>query len=319
MVDYVLFFMLGLLLLYLGAEWLVRGSSRMARFFGIKPIIIGITVVAFGTSSPEACVSLIAVIKDTRSIALGNIIGSNIANIGLILGLSALISPIKIELSLLRRELPIMIIASLLLYFMALDGKLTFFDGIILLLGLLAFLGFCCFSVLSKSSSDEGLVKDLIPLKENNGVIWKHITFSLLGLFFLVGGSHFIVESSVFIARSFGISELVIGLSMVAIGTSLPELATSLVASYRKENEICIGNAVGSNIFNILFVIGTMSIITTLSIDEGVLEFQFPIMLLFSLGIFPLMRTGFILGRKEGMILFLGYLIFLALLFHSPN
>ena len=315
MVAYLLLFILGLLLLYIGAEGLVRGSSRIARLLGIRPIIIGVTVVAFGTSSPEACVSLTAVLKKAESIALGNIIGSNIANIGLILGLSALISPLKVESSILRKELPIMIAASLLLYLMALDGKITFFDGLILLLGILAFIGFCYFPTPKRSPSDEEVAKGLTAIKKNSGSLWKNIAFALLGLFSLIGGAHLIVTAALFVAHAFGVSELVIGLSMVAIGTSLPELAISLVSSYRKKPEICIGNVVGSNLFNILFVVGTMAMITPLSIDEGVLEFQFPFMLLFTVAISPLMKTGGTLSRKEGVFLLVGYLAFIALLF----
>jgi len=308
-------FFLGLTLLYLGGEGLVRGSSRIARFFGIRPIIIGLTVVAFGTSSPEACVSLVAIIKKTESIALGNIIGSNIANIGLILGLSALISPLKVEQPILKRELPIMISASFLLYLMALDGRIVFYEGIILIFGLLSFIGFCACSALKKPLVNGGVTTDFKKSQKSGELLRKSIGFSLFGLFSLIVGSHFIVTSAVYIAKSFGISELVIGLSIVAIGTSLPELATSMVASYRKEPEICIGNVVGSNIFNILFVVGIIAIITTLRIDSGVLKFHFPCMLLFTIAIFPLMKTGFIISRKEGVLLLLGYLIFLTLLF----
>lgn len=315
MLYHVSLFFLGLTLLYLGGEGLVRGSSRIARFLGIRPIIIGLTVVAFGTSSPEACVSLVAIIKKTESIALGNIIGSNIANIGLILGLSALISPLKVEQPILRRELPIMISASFLLYLMALDGRIVFYEGIVLIFGLLSFIGFCAHSALKRPLANGGITTEFKESQRSGELLRKNIGFSLLGLFSLVGGSHFIVTSAVYIAKSFGVSELVIGLSIVAIGTSLPELATSMVASYRKEPEICIGNVVGSNIFNILFVVGTITIITTLRINGGVLKFHFPCMLLFTVTLFPLMKTGFTISRKEGVLLLLGYLIFLTLLF----
>jgi cation:H+ antiporter len=198
---------------------------------------------------------------------------------------------------------------------MALDGRIVFYEGIVLIFGLLSFIGFCSYSAFKRPLANGGVTTDFKESQKSGELLRRSIGFSLLGLFSLIGGAHFIVTSAVYIAKSFGISELVIGLSMVAIGTSLPELATSMVASYRKEPEICIGNVVGSNIFNILFVVGTIAIITTLRIDGWVLKFHFPCMLLFTIAIFPLMKTGFIISRKEGMILLLGYLIFVALLF----
>jgi len=307
-------FIVGLILLYFGAEWMVRGSSLIARSFGIRPIIIGLTIVAFGTSAPEACVSIIAVINETKDIALGNIIGSNIANIGLILGISALVAPLRIDRPILKRELPILIVVSLVLYGMCLDGVLGLVEGLVLLTGIIAFIGFCCYSALNVRLYHDNDIPSAVE-NERTLLVVKNGFLTLFGLLGLVAGSHGVVTGSIYIARVFGISELVIGMSLVAIGTSLPELATSIVASYRKESEICVGNVVGSNLFNILFVIGVVATMSTVSIKKSVLSFEFPIMLLFTAALFPFMKSGFTLTRKEGAVLFGAYLVFMYFLF----
>ncbi len=315
MLLHVFLFLSGLLFLYYGAEWLVTGSSRIARGFGIRPLIVGLTVVAFGTSAPEGCVSVIAAVRRTEGIALGNIIGSNIANIGLVLGLSALVSPLKIDRPIMRKELPIMVVASVGLYIMALNGRLGFVEGVLLLLGLIFFLWLCFISARGKTllNGDDSVWQ---PENERDGKpVWKSAGMTCAGLLGLVAGSYAIVTSAVFIARAYGVKELAIGMSLVAIGTSLPELATSMVASYRKEGEICVGNVVGSNIFNIFFVLGVVSVIAPLHIERNVLTFHFPIMLLFSAALFPFIKSGFVLSRKEGALLLGGYIAFLVGLF----
>ena len=315
MAFYIILFFIGLVLLYYGAEWLVQGSSTIARHFGIRPIIIGLTVVAFGTSAPEACVSIIAVIQQSKSIALGNIIGSNIANIGLILGLSAMVAPLKIERPILKKELPIMIGSAIVLYLMCLNGRLGFGEGVVLLAGLGAFLGLCFVTAREEYFLVANGNGSAMEKERDGAVIVKNTGMTVIGLAGLVGGSYCLVTSSVFVARTFGVSELVIGMSLVAIGTSLPELATSIVASYRKESEICVGNVVGSNIFNLLFVLGIVAVMTPIEIDKEILTIHFPIMLLFSVALFPLMRTGFVLSRKEGAVMFGAFVLFLVFLF----
>lgn len=303
-------FILGLLGLSFGAEWLVKGSSRLARALGVKPIVIGLTIVAFGTSSPELVVSLLATLKKSEGIAIGNIIGSNIANIGLVLGLSALVSPLKVELSVLRRELPVMIGVSLLFILTLLDQKISFWDGLILFSGLLGYIGYHLYSTMKVNQKTVYEV----ALNENDSRI-KNALLVIVGLTLLVGGAHLMVRSGIFIARRLEVSEIVIGITLVSVGTSLPELATSVVSTMRKESDISVGNVIGSNIFNILCVIGIVAMVAPLDVDKSLLFFELPVMLLFSFALIPLMKTGFVLNRIEGAILLVGYVVFIILLF----
>ena len=300
-------FLIGLILLYLGAEYLVKSSSLLAKSLGVRTVTIGLTIVAFGTSAPELFVSLVSALKKAESIALGNIIGSNIANIGLVLGLSAIIRPLKADLSILKKELPIMIFVSLVLYLMALDLKIVFLEGLIL------FSGIVLFTLYSIHNAKIGDKRVEIPDKKTKRL--NNIVLIILGLFMIILGANLLIKSAIFIAKEVGISEYVIGLTAVAIGTSLPEMAVSLVAAYKKEGDICIGNVVGSNIFNILLVLGVLSMITPLSISPAFLKVDFPIMLIFSFALIPLLRTGFVLSRVEGLVLLAFYISFILYIF----
>jgi cation:H+ antiporter len=191
------------------------------------------------------------------------------------------------------------------------DGKIAFFDGFLLFSGIIIFIIYCYF-VSTKNSS---YYAANLELKKDTLSPGKNFAFCIIGIFALIGSAHLIINSAIFFAKTFGISELIIGISLVAFGTSLPELATALVASYRKEDDLCLGNVIGSNIFNILFVVGIMAMITPLKIEKGVLIFQFPIMLIFSIILIPMMKKDFILSRKEGVVLFSGYIAFLICLF----
>ena len=228
----ILFFILGLLALYLGAEGLVKGASKLARILGIRPVVIGLTVVAFGTSTPELVVSLLASLKGSNDIAMGNVVGSNIANIGLILGISALIRSLKVEMKLLKVEVPIMIGASLLLYAMAWGGEIEHLEGFILLAGILSFTIYSYYGARKEPAYIEVEYSQFIGI---GNPMWKDLLLIIFGLLGLLGGAYLLVNSAIFIAKSVGISELIIGLTIVAIGTSLPELATSTVAAFRKE------------------------------------------------------------------------------------
>ena len=307
----IVFFLVGLLGLYLGAEWMVGGASRLAVNVGIRPIVVGLTVVAFGTSSPELAVSLIAVFEQSDGIAIGNIIGSNIANIGLILGVSALVKPLRVDSDVLRRELPIMVVVSILFIALLYDGTIGLWDGCILFAGLLSYLGYQLKDVF-KGDTQEKNVRLGEASAPRNG--WNVMLF-LVGLGTLVVGAKLMIDSGVVIARQFGISEIVIGIALVAIGTSLPELATSLVSALRGESDISVGNIIGSNLFNIMCVVGLVAMVSPLSVDRELLYFELPIMLVFSLVLFPFMRTGFVLSRLEGGLLLLGYGLFIFSLF----
>jgi len=304
-------FILGLVFLIAGAEWLVRGSSRFARLIGIRPVMVGLTVVAFATSAPEAAVSIIAALKGANAIALGNIIGSNIANIGLILGIAAMIRPLKIEKAFLKREVPIMIASAGLLYLLALDSKIDFFDGLILLSGMALFIGFLFYKRKQLATGISEETRVVAPDRKDKT---RSLSLGLAGLIILLAGAYLMVYSGVRIANLLGIKEWIIALTVFAFGTSLPELATSVVSSYRNKSDIAIGNIVGSNIFNILFVLGIASMICCLSVEAGALKFELPIMLLFSIVLFPLMKTGFVISRLEGLALLGGYLVFLTYL-----
>lgn len=306
-------FILSLIGLYFGAEWLVKGSSRLARTLGVKPIVIGLTIVAFGTSTPELVVSLLAALKKSSGIAIGNIIGSNIANIGLILGISALISPLKVELSVLRRELLVMIGVALLFVLMLLDQKIGFWDGLILFSGLLGYISYHLYSTMRVSNTSQKAIYKT-ALDKNDSRI-KNALLVIVGLTLLIGSAHLMVRSGILIARMLKVNEIIIGLTLVSVGTSLPELATSAVAAMRKESDIAVGNIIGSNIFNILCIIGIVGMVAPLDVDRSLFFFESLVMLLFSFALIPLMKTGFVLNRIEGAILLVGYGVFIIWLF----
>lgn len=314
--------MVGILGVYIGAEWLVKGSSNLSRELGIRPIIIGLTVIAFGTSSPELAVSLSASIKESDEIAIGTIIGSNIANIGLVLGVSALVFPLKVERIIMKSELPLMIAISAALYLMAIDNEIGFVDGLFLFTGIMIFTGYQIYSTInSKQKSSNlmsntnmaGLANKQSSTRRKNLLL--NILFIVAGLVGLLIGAHLLVKAAILIAGRCGISEMVIGLTAVAFGTSVPEMATSVVSAFRKEAELCVGNIIGSNIFNILMVIGSVALIRPLNVMQGTIFFELPAMLLFSVALIPMMRGTLAVNRIEGFILVLGYFAFIVLLF----
>lgn len=308
----VILFFAGLLLLYFGAEYLITGSSRFALSFGVRPLIIGMTIVALATSMPELMVTLFAAVKDSPDIAAGNIIGSNVANIGLIMGATAVISPLVVSRDVLRREIPIMIAASILLLLFAVDGRLTFIDGLTMVAGLVGFLLYCL-----RNARQKGLERpadpDAVAAEQRSRK--KDLLLIVVGIAGLAGGAELMVRSAVTIARSFGVSELVIGLSIVALGTSLPELAASTISAWKGEADISVGNVIGSNIFNIFFVLGICAMIRPLVIEPSVLRFELPVMLFFSFALLPLLGRNLTLGRGKGAGLLAGYLTFVAVLF----
>ena len=306
----------GLLLLYYGAEYLVTGSSRLALSFGVRPLVVGLTVVAFATSMPELLVSLFASVRGSSSMAAGNIIGSNIANIGLILGIAALIAPIVVARSTLVREVPIMIMASLGLYAVAFDGELTFINGVLLFLCLVAFLFYCVLTARQPLVPEDGeVVQALAEASSGRG---KNTVLVLLGMAGLGVGAELMVRGAVMIATLLGVSELIIGLSVVAVGTSLPELAASVMSAWKGEMDISVGNVIGSNIFNVLFVLGICPMFSTIEIEPRVLFLDFPVMIVFCvilIVLLTLVTPKLTLDRKKGSILLLAYLLFVISLF----
>ena len=295
----------GFVILTLGAEALVRGASAIALRLGITPLIIGLTIVAFGTSAPELAVSLKSALAGNSGIALGNVIGSNIANIGLILAITALIRPIQVKSQMVKRDIPIMIAASMLFWGLLLDGELSFWDGALLFSLLVGYLSFSFIS--SRNSGDSEEIDDT-PQKTGLSVL-----FIIVGIAMLVGGGILFVDGAVDLAKTFGISEVIIGLTVVAIGTSMPELVTSLVAARKGESDLAIGNIVGSNLFNILGILGVTALVHPIA-AAGIQDFDFIVMLALSLILLPFAWTGFRIGRREGAILLITYLSYMGYL-----
>jgi len=310
-----LLFVLGIALLYGGAEMLVRGASRLALSIGIRPLVVGLTVVAMGTSFPEFTVSFLSAIRESKDIALGNIIGSNIANIGLVVGLAALVRPLSIQVNTVRRELPFLIFASILFYFFSLDGMIGRVEGVLLFAGFLIFIAYTVRMAANdrrETANIRASVDQLHGKRRSTGI---NLVLTLLGLISLVFGSYLIVNSAVTLAKALGVSEVVIGITMVAVGTSLPEVAISTVGAYHGQADLAVGNAVGSNLFNTLFVIAIVTVVYPIPVEPGLLRFEYLFMLGFVIVLLPFIRSGFVLNRWEGGFLLAAYIFFIALLF----
>lgn len=310
----------GLVLLVAGAEVLVRGAAKLAAQFGIPPLIIGLTVVAFGTSAPETAVSVQAALDGSGDLAIGNVIGSNIANVLFILGLTALIAPLIVSRQLIRLDVPIMIGASLLTFALAWDGSLSKLDGAILFAGIVAYTAFLIISSRKqKTLEDDEFTKEFGLNEPVKPYAWAiNLGLIIVGLVLLVSGSNFLVEGAVTLARALGISELVIGLTVVAVGTSLPELATSIMAAIKGERDIAVGNIVGSNIFNLLCVLGLASLVSpqAISVAANALAFDFPVMIAVAVACLPIFFAGYRINRWEGLLFlayYLAYTVYLVL------
>ena len=299
---------LGLVVLTIGAEFLVRGASRLAATAKIPPLVIGLTVVAFGTSAPELAVSVKSAFAGQPDIAIGNVVGSNICNVLLILGLSASVAPLVVSAQLVRLDVPIMIGATLLMYGMALDGHISRIDGLILVGCLVAYTVFTI-----RQGRQAGVAAaaaaPAVP-SPAVGRVLADFAFLILGLAGLVIGAGWFVDAATSLARAFGVSELVIGLTIVAIGTSLPELAASVMASLKGERDIAVGNVVGSNLFNILSVLGVTATAspTGVAVADAALSFDIPVMTAVSIACLPVFLRGHRIDRWEGFV-FLGYYV----------
>ncbi|MBN2600561.1 MAG: calcium/sodium antiporter [Candidatus Marinimicrobia bacterium] len=308
---YLLYFLAGFILLYYGADFLVRGSSSIAVSFGVKKIVVGLTLVALGTSMPEFVVSFFAAIEKVDGVSVGNIVGSNLANILLVLGLASIIRPIGVKRRVFLLELPVLLLITGMFVIFCRDGILEGLEGAIMLVIFIAYMTFIIANRKVRESTDI----ELVPMEK--GHLIKNTFLTILGLAGLIVGGQLTVRGAIGLARAFGISEVVIGLTVVAIGTSLPELFTSVVAVIKKEDEISIGNIIGSNLFNTAFVLGVVPMIRPLTIDPGVIRFENLLMLfvtvLFSIFLF----IGRSLSRIEGMLLLLIYGFFISnIVFH---
>ncbi len=299
--------------LFIGAEGLVRGASSLAIRLGISPLVVGLTVVAFATSSPEMVVSIKAAIEGNPGIVVGNVVGSNICNIALILGVAAMISPMSIKSQVIKREIPIMIIVSVILLLVLLDDTITRMEGVFLVIGIITYIILGYKYSIKKMDNKEVIKEFEESIPKSPYKIWQSIIFILTGLALLLLGSNLFVDGAVAVAENFGVSQAVIGLTIIALGTSLPELTTSVVASFKNENDIAIGNAVGSNVFNILSILGVSSLVRPIA-DTGVTMVDLSIMMFFAILILPLSRSKFTLRRWEGTLLFCGYIAYMIYL-----
>ncbi|MBF0254638.1 MAG: calcium/sodium antiporter [Candidatus Omnitrophica bacterium] len=298
----------GLVLLTFGGDVLTTGAAGMAYRLGIRPVVVGLTVVAFGTSLPEGFVSIVASFSGSADIAIANVIGSNLFNIGVVMGVAALIRPLKVEKGSIRREVPFLVGSALLLWLLAADGRLGRGDGAILTVLFVAFLWTC----FRKAAAEDGAAEE--SSQAPPGSRRRNTLKIVLGLLLLAAGSKLLVSGAIDIARTLGVSELLIGITIVAAGTSLPELAASVMASLKGHDDIAVGNIVGSGIFNILFVLGCASLIHPLSVNALILSRDVWVMAGFSLAVVPIMRSGFVISRKEGALLFMCYLIYAGFL-----
>jgi cation:H+ antiporter len=309
MLVHALFFIVGLATLVAGAESLVRGASKFALSLGVSPLVVGLTVVAFGTSAPEMAVSVGASLGGKPDLAVGNVVGSNIANILLILGISAVVAPLLVAEQIIRQEIPVMIGASVLMVVMALDGNISRIEAAALLLLVVAYTFFLIRQSRRASAATAGEYAAEMPADARWDRHWSvQLLLIAAGLAALVLGAHWLVESAVAFARVFGVSDLVIGLTVVAVGTSMPEIATSLVAALRGQRDIAVGNVIGSNVFNILAVLGVTGLVSSggIPISEAARNFDLWVMLAVAFACLPIMLTGREIARWEGVV-FLGY------------
>jgi cation:H+ antiporter len=310
----------GLALLFVGAEALVRGASALALRLGLSTLLVGLTVVAFGTSAPELIVSAEAALNEVGGIAVGNVVGSNIANVALILGVSALIRPLRVQAQLVRLDIPLLIAASLVLSALLLDGAIGRLEGLGLVSGLVAYLVFS-YRVARRAQAQLTLYEEIdssgaasdeaLPTRGSSFLV--NGLFVGAGLVMLVLGANWLVSGAVAIAENAGVSQTVIGLTLVAIGTSIPELATSVVASARGADDLAVGNVVGSNLFNVLGILGVAALIHPLHApDLGWKDLA--VLVATALLILPLARSGFVLSRTEGALLTSGYVAYVVFL-----
>lgn len=310
----------GLACLVFGAEWLVRGASTVATKLGVAPIVVGLTVVAFGTSAPEMAVSVSGALSGNADVAIGNVVGSNTFNILAILGLSAAISGLSIEQRLLKFDIPVLILISLATYGLILNDVVGRIEGAGLFLGIIAYTGWLLRGARKgESPVVEAEYKDVVESVEGSTFSQSlafQIGLVLVGLALLVLGSQLLVNSATEIASALGVSDLVIGLTVVAAGTSLPELATSVLAAIRGQRDIAVGNVVGSNIFNLLAVLGASAAVSSngVAVNSEVIRLDFPVMLAATIVLLPICWNGFMIKKWEGSFLVVFYIAYVAYL-----
>ncbi|MCB9882809.1 MAG: calcium/sodium antiporter [Planctomycetes bacterium] len=309
-------FLVGLVLLVLGADLLVRGASRLAVAAGIPPLVVGLTVVAFGTSAPELAVSASSALSGQAEVAVGNVVGSNIFNVLFILGLSALITPLAVEQQLIRRDVPLMILCSGVAFACAVDGTIGRLEGAGFVLALTIYTFWC---IRAGRRESRAPTEAVAPATRTRSATWLFdVVLVVAGLALLVLGAHWLVEATTRFARALGVSEVIVGLTIVAAGTSLPEVATSVVAAVRGQRDIAVGNVIGSNLFNLMGVLGVSGMVapTGLPVPASVLAFDLPVMIAVAIACLPIFATGHRINRWEGALFlayYVAYTIYLAL------
>lgn len=312
----ILWLVAGLIALYFGAEWLVGASAKLAVRLGISPLVVGLTVVAFGTSSPELFVSYQFNFEGLADMAVGNVIGSNICNIGLILGISALLYGLSVKSELIRRDMPILLLTTLLFVWMIWDGSLERWEGVVLAVGVVAYTIYCIWE--SKREKDPEVLKEFEQEFGHDEAVqeplWKMLALIVVGLVALYFGAEWLKRGGVSLAERLGVPSAVISLTLVAFATSVPELATSVVAAMKKEGDIIIGNVVGSCIFNLLCVMGFTAIAMPMEIKE-ISIVDLAVMGAFTVAMLPMMLTRQRIGRIEGAVLLLGYAAYVTFLY----
>ena len=309
----------GLICLVAGAEFLVKGAAAVATRLGIEPVVIGLTVVAFGTSAPELAVSVSSGLSGNSDVAFGNVVGSNIVNILLILGASAVVAGLAVTQRIIRLDVPLLIVVSVVALLMSLDNRVGRIDGVILFAGIVTYTGWLIRASRRENADVVEEYQDAIETVEGAAVekpIIVQLGYVAVGLVTLVIGSQFLVNSATDIATELGVSELVIGLTVVAIGTSLPEFATSMLAAFRGQRDIAVGNVVGSNLFNLMCVLGLTGIVSPdgVTVSDASLRLDFPVMLAATVVLIPIFWNGFQIKRWEGFVLIAFYVAYVAYL-----
>lgn len=299
----------GLIVLAAGAEALIRGAVRVARALGVSPFVVGFTVIGFGTSAPELVVSFSAALGGSSEIALGNVVGSNIANVGLVLGAAAVVAPLAARMRLLKVEVPLVIGASLLLWGLCRDGHLGRTDGAILLTG---FAGLVAYMYRSARAEPPEVKEELGLAVADKMRVWVAVLLVAVGLCGLVGGAHLMVTAAVELARHLGVSEWMIGLTVVAVGTSLPELSVSVAGALRGEADIVLGNVAGSNLFNVLLILGATAVVQPMGVPATARTVELPVMTGFAVLLMLVVANGLRVHRWEGVLLLAAYVGFVA-------
>lgn len=304
---------IGTFILYLGAEALIKGSASFALRMGISPLVVGLVIAGYGTGMPELVVSVEAALSNHSEIAIGNVIGSNICNLGLILGISAMMKPIYVQRQLIRYDTPIMIAVSIFLALFLIDGYLARWKGVLFILALIIYTVWSY--RFDRAHEDE---KPIVEMEEDIPHMTKHVwqdwAFIIAGVVGLWIGSQAFLSGAISVAQAFGVSDAVIGLSLVALGTSLPELSTSIIAMVKNHRDLAIGNLIGSNIFNILAIVGCTSLIRPFYV-EGISWVDFSVMLAFAIALIPIMGNNGVVSRKEGAFLFCSYFAYMGYLY----